>query len=319
MFTVCPGCSRQFHISAEHIAAASGQVRCGFCHEKFSALERLYDEPLSNEKILNGVQSASRFDHELEVEPQFDIPGNEEMEIIDSKQDVLIANNKIGVKEDLETAINGIDIHPSVEEIKARIKNEGTESSNTSDSVQKQLKETHIEFSESEEILAETTAVRRNRYAAVFWATVSFVAMIAIILQIAWFNRDVVLITYPQLKPYVKQICTKLNCRLIRQRDVRAIKLINRDVRLHHGYQDALLVNATMKNELAVRQPYPRVQLTLFDTSGSLLGYREFIPSDYLDNSIEIDEGMPVNSPVHFVLEVTGPTSGAVSFEFRFL
>ncbi|MCZ6803717.1 MAG: hypothetical protein O7D86_07265 [Proteobacteria bacterium] len=49
------------------------------------------------------------------------------------------------------------------------------------------------------------------------------------------------------------------------------------------------------------------------------LGFREFVPDDYLDDSIEIDEGMPVGSPVHFVLEVTGSTAGAVSFEFRFL
>ena len=80
-----------------------------------------------------------------------------------------------------------------------------------------------------------------------------------------------------------------------------------------------MLVNAAMKNELSIRQPYPKVQLTLFDTSGSLLGYREFMPTDYLDSSIEIDKGMPVESPVYFVLEVSGPTAGAVSFEFRFL
>ena len=61
------------------------------------------------------------------------------------------------------------------------------------------------------------------------------------------------------------------------------------------------------------------MQLTLFDTSGALLGHRKFTPSDYLDESIELDEGMPINIPVHFVLEVVGPTAGAVSFEFRFL
>ena len=74
-----------------------------------------------------------------------------------------------------------------------------------------------------------------------------------------------------------------------------------------------------MNNELSVRQPYPRVQLTLFDTSGSLLGHRKFLPGDYLDESIDLDAGMPINIPEHFVLEVSGPTAGAVSFEFRFL
>ena len=317
MFTVCPGCTRQFRISAEHIAAASGQVRCGFCHEQFNALDRLYDEPLSNEKILNSIQLAPELDQELEVEPQFDITGNEESEIIDSEQDILITNNETNVDQELETAINEIGVRPSVTKIKTRIKKEETEN-NKSGPVKKQIKETHYEFPEPEDILAETPD-RQSKISAIFWSTASFVALIAIALQLVWFNRDVVLMEYPQLKPYVKQICKELACRLIRQRDARAIKLVNRDVRLHPGYQDTLLVNATMKNELPVRQPYPRVQLTLFDTSGALLGYREFVPSDYLDSSIEIDEGMPVDSPVHFVLEVSGPTAGAVSFEFRFL
>ena len=38
-----------------------------------------------------------------------------------------------------------------------------------------------------------------------------------------------------------------------------------------------------------------------------------------LDSSIDIEQGMPVNSPVHFVLEVSGAAEDAVSFEFRFL
>jgi len=217
----------------------------------------------------------------------------------------------------LKRSINELGVHPPVEEIKTNIKKEASENK-TSEPVKKQVKETHYEFPEAEEILTETH-VKRSWISAVFWATTSFVALIAITLQLAWFNRDEVLMKYPQLTPYVKQVCKELDCRLIRQRDASAIKLVNRDVRLHPGYQDTLLVNATMKNELPVRQPYPRVQLTLFDTSGALLGYREFVPSDYLDNSIEIDEGMPVDYPVHFVLEVSGPTAGAVSFEFRFL
>ena len=111
----------------------------------------------------------------------------------------------------------------------------------------------------------------------------------------------------------------KLDCDLIRRRDVAAIKLLNRDVRSHPRFVDTLLVNATMTNLSQGVQLFPRVQLTLFDTSGNIVAFREFKPAEYLDNSIGIDEGMPPNYPVHFVLEVTGPTEGAVSFEFRFL
>jgi predicted Zn finger-like uncharacterized protein len=320
MFTICPGCTRQFQIYAEHLAAASGQVRCGFCHEQFNAMERLHDEPLSNEKILDDIQLDSEPEPVpvSEEEPQFDIPGIAEPKIIDLEQDVLIANNEIDTGRELETAISEIGIRPPVAESRTEIKKESIEHKKA-ESVEKSILDTHYEFPDDAELLREEPESSGSWLLPAFWATASFFALLIILIQLAWFNRDRVLLKYPELLPYAKQLCIELDCRLIRQRDTKAIKLVNRDVRLHPDYQDALLVNAAMKNELSIRQPYPRVQLTLFDTSGSLLGYREFVPDDYLDSSIEIDKGMPVNSPVYFVLEVSGPTAGAVSFEFRFL
>ena len=152
-----------------------------------------------------------------------------------------------------------------------------------------------------------------------YWAAGVLSVLLLFALQLAWFQRDRLLLDYPDLRPYVKQLCEKMDCQVIRERNTRAISLVNRDVRLHPSYQDTLLVNATMQNELSTKQPYPQVQLTLFDTAGALIGYREFEPTDYLDASIDIDEGMPVESPVHFVLEVAGSSEKAVSFEFRFL
>jgi predicted Zn finger-like uncharacterized protein len=319
MYTVCPGCTRQFQIYAEHLAAASGQVRCGFCHELFNAMDRIYDEPLSNERILN-EQLALDSEEENIVEPQFNIPDTVERTTSSDDEDVLTPEDSFDTSQELETAISEIGIRPSVEEIKARIEEEVPEQEVLEVSDEPVLEE-HFLFPETEELLQEEQPVK-SRWSwllPLFWTSAAFVALLAILLQLAWFNRDQLLLKYPEYLPYAKQICHELNCELIRQRDVSAIKLINRDVRLHPDYQDTLLVNAAMKNELPVRQPYPRVQLTLFDTSGSLLGYREFVPDDYLDSSIDIEKGMPINSPVYFVLEVSGPTAGAVSFEFRFL
>jgi len=398
MFTVCPGCTKQFRLNAEQIAAASGQVRCGFCHIQFNALEHLYDEPLANENKINSIlpdqvlagepqfnisgheqaeldePGLTEPEHDIAItldevnmdqvlagEPQFNISGHDQAELdepgltkpehdisitldegnIDQvlvgepqlnisghdepkledldkvEADVLITDNEANGDQELNTAINEIGIRSSVEEVKIESQNEAIEDKK-SEAVELHVAETHYDFPEGEELLIQSP-VKRSWILSLFWSTACFVALVTITLQFAWFNRDLVLKKTPQLTPYVKQICEKLDCRLIRQRDASAIKLINRDVRLHPGYQDTLLVNATMKNELPVRQPYPRVQLTLFDTSGSLIGHREFVPGDYLDNSIEIDKGMPVDNPVHFVLEVSGPTAGAVSFEFRFL
>jgi hypothetical protein len=95
--------------------------------------------------------------------------------------------------------------------------------------------------------------------------------------------------------------------------------LLNRDVRNHPLYEGSLLVNATMANKSETIQPFPRIQLALFNPGGEVIAYREFKPEEYLDDSIDIAAGMVPESPIHFVLEVGGPTEGAVSFEFHFL
>ena len=346
MYTVCPGCTRQFQIYAEHLSAAAGQVRCGFCHEQFNAMERLYDEPLSNEKILNEQLTLESVKEE---EPQFDIPETIKPELVVPEEDVFVSDSETEKAQGLETAINEIGIHNSAEQLKEDDTQEDDVSEKNIDSseeitVRKEVEtkdsvlleseplepEDELEvitkesfnFSDEEKDLLLDEPVVKNRWSWVltlFWTTATLTALIVIVAQLAWFNRDRLLMEYPEILPYAKRICAEFDCQLIREKDVSKIKLVNRDVRLHPTYQDTLLVNAAMKNELTIRQPYPKVQLTLFDTSGSLLGYREFVPEDYLDNSIEIDKGMPVDSPVYFVLEVSGATAGAVSFEFRFL
>ncbi len=156
-------------------------------------------------------------------------------------------------------------------------------------------------------------------FSRLFWTCLILLLLVTSIGQLAWFNRDQVLSRYPQLVPYARQLCERLQCQWIRYRNVGEISLLNRDVRAHPRYQDALLVNATLVNQAKVMQPFPRIQLGLFDTNGKLLAYREFSSDDYLDDSISAEQGMLPEQPVHIVLEVSGAAEEAVSFEFRFL
>lgn len=81
MFTSCPACLRQYRIRAGQLAAATGLVRCGYCGQQFSALERLTDTPRSLPEPLGATQRpppeqpyASIAEELPEIEPQFDIP-----------------------------------------------------------------------------------------------------------------------------------------------------------------------------------------------------------------------------------------------------
>lgn len=149
------------------------------------------------------------------------------------------------------------------------------------------------------------------------WAGAGLLALLLLLAQLAWSNRDPILRAHPAWLPHVQQLCERLNCSVTRRHNARAIRLIDRDVRRHPRYTGALLAQATMLNELTVPQPWPRVQLTLFDTAGALLGYRNFAPADYLAGGPDPAPGMPVDTPASFEFALSGPGTAVVSFEFR--
>lgn len=158
----------------------------------------------------------------------------------------------------------------------------------------------------------------RSRYTG-RWLVVALLLMVTLAGQATWFHRDTVYEYFPRFIPWVERLCERLQCQVYRQRQPAAFELINRDVRVHPVYEDALLVNATIANRADTRQPYPLIQLALFDTNGRPLGYREFAPNEYLDASLPVSAGMPPDTPIHVVLELSAPAEGAVSFEFGFL
>jgi predicted Zn finger-like uncharacterized protein len=151
------------------------------------------------------------------------------------------------------------------------------------------------------------------------WRAAALLLVLAAAVQIAWFQRDLLIGRYPELRPWVERLCGRIGCEVLEFRDLSAIQLVNRDVRLHPLYEDSLLVNATIRNGAAKAQAWPFVQLVLFDTNGRPIAQRSFAPHEYLDASIDARLGMQPQSSAHFVLEITGATTDAVSFEFGFL
>lgn len=99
-------------------------------------------------------------------------------------------------------------------------------------------------------------------------------------------------------------------------RNVTAIGLLSRDVRNHPEIPEALLVRAVMVNRAALAQPFPTLELTLFDVNGATLASRRFRPAEYLDDP---QPGpMAPDQPVQFSLRLIAPPMAAVSYEFRF-
>ena len=283
LFTSCPSCLKQFRIQASQLSTAAGQVECGACGHQFSALSRLSDIPLTLDQINYeyDYEIAQKPVPEQGQEPEFDIPYSGSEKEAFSK---VVEHEEAGPGEE-------VSLSDFPEEILGDLPDE----------------------------LREESLVKRSLLATISWGLGAIFLLIIIIAQLFWFNRDELLLRFPQLEPVVSEICERLQCETLRYKDVSLIKLLNRDVSNHPLYEGNLLVNATMVNKSETIQPFPMIQLALFNTGGMVIGYREFKPEEYLDDSINIQAGMQPESPIHFVLEVSGPTKDAVSFEFHFL
>lgn len=292
MFTDCPACRRQFHISATQLTEAGGQVICGYCGTQFNALPRLRDRPLAGRLAdlvsdsWDGAASSSEMTREPEITPAGESPDTDAG-----------ARMETPPPEEASTM-------PAPQEVQTETPARATVMPDP-------------EFDLPEILLTETPPTR-NGASRVLWSLGACLLLILFGGQYAWFHRDPLLAHFPGLIPRLMTLCERLDCSVHRQRDLAAIKLINRDVRDHPRYEDTLLVNATLSNEAAEAQPFPGIRLLLFDTNGQRIAYRDFQPQDYLDASIDVNAGMAPHRPVHVVLELMGATTAAVSFEFVF-
>ena len=155
-------------------------------------------------------------------------------------------------------------------------------------------------------------------FSVVFWRSTAALLILLGSLQFLWFQRDVIMSRYPQTISYYATLCQLASCDLYRNKDYSKVQLVSRDVRLHPTYENSLLVNAVMMNQSDNIVPYPNIQLSLFDTDGRMVSYKQFSPDQYLDDNVDVISGMQVKTPVHFVLELSGYVDTAVGFEFNF-
>ena len=293
MYTDCPSCERLFRIRAEQLKAADGWVRCGHCAETFYALERLYDTPV---KKPPDQHQAEKF-----VEP----PPAKTDTAVPQEEQALPEGDDPGpafVPPPQTTSANEATA-PQQEVTEAETADAGPE------------RELPAELPPAIDYEDEKTA---GSSARLIWAGLIIILSFIALAQVAWFNRDRLLREYPELAPWAEKLCERLQCDLIRFRDLSAIKLLNREVRLHPRFVDALLVSATIVSHAEFIQPYPEIELVIYATTGQVISQGRFKPADYLGPDTHPAAGMPPGVPIHFVLELAGAAQEAVSFEFQF-
>lgn len=293
MLTMCPHCKSVFRVRARLLATARGFVECGACDGVFNALDRLADEPAPPTAIPEILPPAL---------PQRDAATTAIVRNRHADEGPRVAIENL---DDIITA----DTEPPMPRI-ALVESDATPMRDD------------IDLDAAPSVLRDDLArltQRTHQRGRVAWGLFTVLLLLVLAAQAAWYARSELLARFPQLRPHATQMCARLGCRLEEPVGVADIALVARDVRDHPQYAQTLLVNATLQNRGMHAAKFPVIQLGVYDSNGQAIGVRRFVPSEYLDRSIDADGGMPPGSRVHVVLEIADAGDRADSFEFIFL
>lgn len=151
------------------------------------------------------------------------------------------------------------------------------------------------------------------------WLSLSFLFALCLSAQVLYFERERFL-NDPQWRTRMVNACAAigLTCSLPLPEALDRIQLISRDIRPHPSVEDALIINATLQNKADFAQAYPAVIIRLSDLEGQVVGVRRFAPSEYVDETRPVTEGLAGGTLLPLVFEIVDPGDRAVAFEFTF-
>ncbi len=156
-----------------------------------------------------------------------------------------------------------------------------------------------------------------NWWKTLFYSVASLLAALLLLLQYAWFDRDN-LARQDKLRPYYQMACEHLQCSLPDKINIQAIRGSNLVVRSHPRFENALIVDAIINNQASYGQPFPAIQLTFSDLSGTIVASRRFKPDEYLSGELAGAREMPSHTPIHLTLEINDPGQKAVNYNLAF-
>ncbi len=336
MYTRCPYCHTYFKVLAEHLKKAGGQVRCGQCYKVFNSIGNLIEKlpvPLTkklaekrkNETVLPTPPSSPPSGEAKEPLYQ---PANDTHE-----QETATKPAVKNVKYDpvVETTRHPTP-KPSIPEYEPHLRlNRATKTefkkkkSIESITLSKKDKINGIHagpHSPNKDLIVHPTVgvndedeLQHN--ISLYWGIGLSVLLGIFVIQYSFFYRGD-LAQQAGLKPWIVALCDIANCEIPAQHDIRAIKLVRRDITTHPKVSNALLISAALVNESKNVQPFPVMRIQLSDTVGQILASRKFDPQEYMDADINLRKGMPPGNPIQINLEIVDPGKSAVNFEFDF-
>ncbi|HDR8959994.1 DUF3426 domain-containing protein [Burkholderia vietnamiensis] len=165
------------------------------------------------------------------------------------------------------------------------------------------------------EVTRETRAPqRRGMLAGFFGGVVAATLGVLLFAQLAWWQRESVMIYWPVTQSWYRQACAPLGCKVTPPRAIDGLRLNATDLRQLDGPR-VLELKAPLTNRYRVALAYPSLELTLLDDTNHVTVRRVLAPRDYVRPGTPIDAGLPPGTTQTMVVRLD--TNGASASNFR--
>ncbi|MEW8505594.1 MAG: DUF3426 domain-containing protein [Candidatus Thiodiazotropha sp.] len=151
-----------------------------------------------------------------------------------------------------------------------------------------------------------------------YWMLGSLLLLLPLSAQITWYSRDS-LVNHEVGRDILQGLCAIAGCEVPIRRDTEQIIISGRALTTHPEKQDVLSLKLEMVNAAAFQQPFPKLQLSLYNDIGQLIARRTFLPDEYIPAPDREHRLMPKLKAVQVELELLDPGDEVTGFKFDFL
>ncbi|KVD43916.1 hypothetical protein WI84_02160 [Burkholderia ubonensis] len=155
---------------------------------------------------------------------------------------------------------------------------------------------------------------RRGLLGGFFGGLVATVLAVLLALQLAWWQRETLMIYWPVTLGWFQRACVPLGCTVAPPRAIDGLRLDATDLRQVDGPR-VLELKAPLTNRYRVALAYPSLELTLLDDTNHVTVRRVLAPRDYVRPGTPINAGLPAGATQTMIVRLD--TNGAPASNFR--
>jgi len=135
-----------------------------------------------------------------------------------------------------------------------------------------------------------------------------------LLVQLAWWQRETVMVAWPDAQPLFAKACAHLGCKVGPPRDIDGLLVEPSDLRQVDG-PHKLELKMPLRNRFDLALAYPAVELTLLDENNNIAVRRVLWPQDYVKPGTPIAAGLPARTTQTMIVRLD--TGDAVASNFR--